>query len=157
MALLCRVKTATAERLVGRGLMTTAVVTTALVQPIVDFSGSHVFNADWPPHAHFHDLAAIGMLEICSATALYLLWTERGDQRLNTAVAASIPIAFWAPFLPAHFVSGSSLDDTTAHHKGRSHPKIDRFNIYPNATIAAIEISVVALGWWRYTRRLKAA
>jgi hypothetical protein len=140
------------QRVPGRGLIATAVMSTALIQPLVDFSGSHVFNDDWPPHAHFHDLAAIGMMEICSATSMYLLWTKRGDHRLNTAVAAILPAAFWAPFFPAHFVSGSSLDDTTAHHKGPQMPKIGRFTLYPNATIAAIELIIIAAGWSKFRR-----
>jgi hypothetical protein len=61
---------------------------------MADFNSSHAFNEDWPPHAHFHDLAAIGMLEVCCATSLYLLRTRRGDQRLNTAIAAILPAAF---------------------------------------------------------------
>lgn len=136
----------------GHGLIAAAVVTTAAIQPIVDLSGSHAFNEDWPPHAHFHDLAAIGMLEVCCATSLYLLKTQRGDRVQNTAVAALLPFAFWAPFFPAHFVSGSSLDDTTAHHKGPKLPKIGRFHIYPNATIAALEIALLAAGWLRFRR-----
>lgn len=140
------------QRIPGRGLIAAATVSTALVQPIVDFGKSHVFNEDWPPHAHFHDLAAIGMLEICSATSLYLLMTERGERRLNIAVAAILPAAFWAPFFPAHFVSGSSLDDTTAHHRGPRLPKIGRFTVYPNASIAAAELVLIAAGWWRFRR-----
>jgi len=140
------------DRIPGRGLITAAVLTTAAIQPIVDLSGSHAFNEDWPPHAHFHDLAAIGMLEICCATSLYLLNTTRGDRVQNTAIAAILPLAFWAPFFPAHFVSGSSLDDTTAHHKGPPTPKIGRFTIYPNASVAALEIALLAAGWLRFRR-----
>lgn len=139
-------------RVPGRALITTAVVTTAAIQPIVDLSGSHAFNEDWPPHAHFHDLAAIGMLEICCATSLYLLNSSRGDRVQNTAIAALLPFAFWAPFFPAHFVSGSSLDDTTAHHKGPKAPSVGRFKIYPNATVAAVEIALLAAGWLRFRR-----
>jgi hypothetical protein len=143
------------ERVRGRGLIATSVLTTAAIQPLVDLSGSHAFNEDWPPHAHFHDLAAIGMPEICCATSLYLLRTRRGDPRLDTAVAALLPAAFWAPFFPAHFVSGSSLDDTTAHHHGPALLKIGRFTVYPNATIAALQLGLLAAGWWRFrsTRR----
>ena len=46
-----------------------------------------------PAHARFHDLAAIGMLEVCCATSLHLLCTRRGDRLLNTAVAAILPAA----------------------------------------------------------------
>ncbi len=140
------------KRIPGRGLIATAVVTTAAIQPVVDLSGSHAFNDDWPPHAHFHDLAAIGMLEVCCATSLYLLNTSRGDRVQNTAVATLLPLAFWAPFFPAHFVSGSSLDDTTAHYKGPRLPKVGRFTIYPNATVAVMEITLLALGWLRFRR-----
>lgn len=138
------------NELIGKGLITAAVVSTAIIQPMADLNGSHAFNEDWPPHAHFHDLAAIGMLEICAATSLYLLHSKRGDRQLNTAVAAILPAAFWAPFFPAHFISGSSLDDTTAHHPGPKTPRLGRFTIYPNATAAAVELAVLAAGWWRF-------
>ena len=141
-----------ARRTPGLGLIATSVVTTAAIQPLVDLSGSHAFNEDWPPHAHFHDLAAIGMLEICCATSLYLLRTRRGDHRLNVAVAAILPASFWAPFFPAHFVSGSSLDDTTVHHRGPRMPKLGRFTIYPNATIAAVQLGLLVAGWLRFRR-----
>lgn len=134
----------------GTGLITAAVVSTAVIQPLADLNRSHAFNEDWPPHAHFHDLAAIGMLEICCATSLYLLRTRRGDRDLNTAVAAILPAAFWAPFFPAHLVSGSSLDDATAHHPSPKVPRLGRLAIYPNATAAAVELVLLATGWWRF-------
>ena len=142
----------TRDEAVGRGIITAAVVSTAVIQPLADFSSSHAFNEDWPPHAHFHDLAAIGMLEACCATSLYLLRTQRGDRRLNTAVAAILPAAFWASFFPAHFVSGSSLDDGTAHHPSRRVPRVGPVRIYPNGAAAAVQLSLLALGWWRFRR-----
>lgn len=90
----------THDETVGKALITVAVVSTAVIQPMADFNRSHAFNEDWPPHAHFHDLAAIGMLEICCATSMYLLRTRRGDRRLNTAVAAILPAAFLGTVLP---------------------------------------------------------
>lgn len=137
---------------VGRAVIAGAVITTAVIQPLADLNDSHAFNEDWPPHAHFHDLAAVGMLEICCATSLYLLVTERGDRRLNTAVAAVLPAAFWVPFFPAHFVSGSSLDDATVHHPSPKVPRIGPFKIYPNAMAATVELSLLALGWWIFRR-----
>jgi hypothetical protein len=140
------------NEMLGKGLITAAVVSTAVIQPLADLNNSHAFNEDWPPHAHFHDLAAIGMLEVCCATSLYLLRTRRGDRHLNTAVAAILPAAFWAPFFPAHFISGSSLDDATAHHPAPKVPRVGRFKIYPNASAAAVELGLLAAGWWRFRR-----
>jgi len=142
----------TPRRVPGRGLITAAVVSTAVLQPLADFNDSHAFNEDWPPHAHFHDLAAVGMLEICSGTALYLLFTGRGDRRLNVTVAALMPLAFWAPFFPAHLVSGSSLDDATAHHPSGRPPKIGGITLYPNGVTSVVEIALLAAGWWRFRR-----
>lgn len=140
------------DETLGRGLIAAAIVSTAVIQPMADLNTSHAFNEDWPPHAHFHDLAAIGMLEICCATSLYLLGTKRGDRHLNTAVAAILPAAFWAPFFPAHFITGSSLDDTTVHHPAPKVPRVGRFTIYPNAGAAAAELGVLAVGWWRFRK-----
>lgn len=147
-----RRRSAARERVPGRGLSATSVITTNVIQPLADLNGSHAFNEDWPEHAHFHDLAAIGMLEICCATSLYLLRTRRGDPALNTAVAAVLPAAFSLPFFPAHLVSGSSLDATTAHHRFRN-PRIGRFTIYPNATIAVVQLGVLLAGWRRSRAR----
>lgn len=131
----------------GRGLLTAAVVSTAVTQPLADLNTSHAFNKDWPPHARLHDLAPIGMLEACCATSLCLLYTRRVDRDLNTAVAAILPAAFRAPFSPAHFISGSSLDDTTAHHPAPKVPRVGRFHVYPNANAAAAELGLLAAGW----------
>ena len=140
------------DEALGRGFITAAVLSTAAIQPLADLNDSHAFNDDWPAHAHFHDLAALGMLEICCATSMYLLRTRRGDRRLNTAVAAILPAAFRAPFFPAHLTSGSSLDDSTAHHPGPKVPRVGRFKIYPNAAAAAVELGLLAAGWWRFRR-----
>jgi hypothetical protein len=145
------------RREVRKGPDTAAVVSTAIIQPLADLNDSHAFNEDRPPHAHFHDLAAVGMLEICCATSLYLLHTRRGDRHLNTAFAAILPAAFWAPFFPAHFIAGSSLDDTTAHHPAPKVPHVGRFKIYPNASAAAVELGLLALGWWRFRQSRRAA
>lgn len=132
----------------GRGLITAAVVSTVRIQPLADLNICHAFNKDWPPHARFHDLAAIGMLEACCATSLYLLYTRRADRDLSTAAAAILPAAFRAPFFPAHFIAGSSLDDTTAHHPAPKVPRVGRFHLYPNASAAAAELGLLAAGWW---------
>ncbi len=139
----------------GRLLIAGAVVSTAVVQPLADLNDSHAFNEDWPPHARFHDLVALGMLQGCCATSMYLLWTKRGDRRLNTAVAALLPATFWVPFFPAHFVSGSSFDDGTAHHPSPELPRIGPFRIFPNAAASAVELSLLALGWWLFRRAAK--
>ncbi|WP_375483510.1 hypothetical protein [uncultured Mycobacterium sp.] len=56
------------------------------------------------------------------------------------------------PFIPAHFFSGSSLDDTTAHHKGPSAPQLGRFTLYPNGTLSAIKLLLLGVGWLRFRR-----
>jgi hypothetical protein len=89
-----RRSTSTRNEKLGKGLIAAAVVSSAIIQPLADLNNSHAFNEDWLPHAHFHDLVAIGMLEVCCATSLYLLHTRRGDRHLNTAVAAILPAAF---------------------------------------------------------------
>lgn len=62
--------------LLARVLLTVAAIQYGLVPPIVDFTETHVFHPDWPPHSRFH-----------------LVWLLT----LGAALASYVIISLWAP------------------------------------------------------------
>ena len=55
-----RPSTSNRNKTLGRGLIATAVVSTAVIQPLADLNNSHGFNEDWPPHARRSTCCARG-------------------------------------------------------------------------------------------------
>jgi hypothetical protein len=72
-----------------------------------------------------------------------------GERRFNTAVAALIPAAFWAPFILAHLIAGANLEDASAHFHPRR-PQHRGRHALPNALMALTELGLLTAGWWRF-------
>ena len=58
-------------RLIAKILLTVAAIQYGFVPPIVDFSETHMFHPDWPPHARFH---LVWLLAVGAALAAYVLF-----------------------------------------------------------------------------------
>lgn len=69
----------------ARLLMTLGLLVPALLIPFLEVNHTHVFNADWPQHARFHNvwqlLTNTGLAVLC----LWLVWA-----RQQIALAAAI-------------------------------------------------------------------
>jgi hypothetical protein len=97
-------------RIIGRLLISLAVLATAIIPIRSDWNDSHVFSAQWSPHARFHGIVSIGMPVLLAPVALWLLWRRSTDPDAAT-VAALIPIAYWGPFFVALLVPGAAIVD----------------------------------------------
>jgi hypothetical protein len=68
----------------ARLLMTLGLLVPALLIPILEVNHTHVFNADWPQHARFHNvwqlLTNTGLAVLC----LWLVWAR---QQIGLAAA----------------------------------------------------------------------
>lgn len=69
----------------ARLLMTLGLLVPALLIPFLEVNHTHVFNADWPQHARFHNvwqlLTNTGLALLC----LWLVWAQH-----RVALAAAI-------------------------------------------------------------------
>ncbi len=99
--------------LLGRVLMSAATAFYMLVPPIVDFTESHVFHPDWPPHARFHMVWLLATASSIGAFAQYWIW-QRSHPSLGIRLAASLSLCvlggFFASALGMGWYSGSLSD-----------------------------------------------
>jgi hypothetical protein len=95
----------------GRWLLTLADLITVVAPVAEDWNDSHVRNEAWPSHARFHGVVAVGMTTALSLFSIWRLWAPSGDVRAGRAVAAAVPIAYWAPFFLALGVPGTGIED----------------------------------------------
>jgi hypothetical protein len=112
-------------RIIGRLLISLAVLTTALIPIRSDWNDSHVFSTQWSPHARFHGIVSIGMPVLLAPVALWLLWRRTADQDAAATVAALIPVAYWGPFLWHSSFQGRRLWilGTASHALGAFRPR----------------------------------
>jgi Family of unknown function (DUF6640) len=98
-------------RIIGRLLISLAVLATAIIPIRSDWNDSHVFSTQWSPHARFHGIVSIGMPVLLAPVALWLLWRRTADPDAAATVAALIPVAYWGPFFVALIVPGAAIVD----------------------------------------------
>lgn len=135
------------RRKIGRILISVVVVVTAVVSVAVDWNSSHVFNPDWPPHARFHDVVMLHLLSGVCILALWLMWRRSTEPDIGVRVAALIPIIFWAAFFyTTLLVPGTGLSAAP----NELPPSVAGIPLYPNVVIAAICVTLSALGYWLY-------
>ena len=99
------------QRIIGRLLISLAVLATAIIPIRSDWNDSHVFSPQWSPHARFHGIVSIGMPVLLTPVALWLLWRRSTDPGTGATVAALIPVAYWGPFFVALLVPGAAIVD----------------------------------------------
>ncbi|MBV9231544.1 MAG: hypothetical protein JOZ18_19705 [Chloroflexi bacterium] len=99
------------QRIIGRLLISLAVLATAIIPIRSDWNDSHVFSTQWSPHARFHGIVSIGMPVLLAPVALWLLWRRSADPDAAATVAALIPVAYWGPFFVALLVPGAAIVD----------------------------------------------
>ena len=102
------------QRLVGRLLMTVATLMYSLVPVVVDFTETHVFHPDWPPHARFHMVWLLGLLCGVAVVSLYFIWRFDADRafgrRMATGLGLLALMSFYASAATARLYGGALAD-----------------------------------------------
>jgi hypothetical protein len=79
---------------------------------LADWSETHIFNPNWPPHAKFHNGQTMSMGAMLSLATLYYTWridvSPDGDSIKTATVFASL---YWITALAAWFFPGSLAVD----------------------------------------------
>jgi hypothetical protein len=131
----------------GRWLLTLADLLTIAAPVAADWNTPHLFNERWPPHARFHGVVALAMATGLSGFALWRLWAPSPDPVPGRAVAAAVPLAYWAPFFLAARFPGAAVDDPP-------HP-VARPAGLPANLLGAAATAMTALAGWLLDRRLR--
>jgi len=128
-------------RTLGRSLLTVANVITVVAPVAADWNDSHIFNERWPGHARFHGVTALAMAVTLSSANIWSVWSGDGDRATARLFAAAIPVAYWAPFLVAPLVPGTTVDDPP-------HPVGRVAGLPVNLLGAAATTATAAAGWF---------
>jgi len=97
--------------IIGRALLTIALLST-LFGPIgADWNDTHVFNPAWPPHARFHSVVGLFVTIGFSLIGLWLLWRSSTDYLTHLLVATAVPVLAWGTFFLALLVPGTGVED----------------------------------------------
>lgn len=135
--------------LLGRSLLTLANVITVAAPLAADWNDSHVFNTRWPGHARFHGATALAMTVGLSTVNVWSLWTNATEPRATRLFATAVPTAYWAPFLLAPLVPGTTVED--APHL------VPRVAGVPTNLLGAVATTATALAGWYLDRRASAS
>lgn len=132
----------------GRIILSTVLIDTGVVSTAVDWNSSHIFNPTWVPHARFHDIAMLHLLNGVCILALWLMWRRSKEPEIGVRVAALIPVIFWGAFFYGTIlVPGTSLKADP----NEVLPSIAGIPLYPNVIVALINVVLAGVGYWLYS------
>ena len=81
-------------------LITVGVVFYLIVIPMLEWNNSHVFNAEWPPHARFHEVWQLVTNMLLGVFVLWLAWF-----RMQITTSAIISSAIMGGVIISHVLS----------------------------------------------------
>ena len=87
-------------------ILTVSVSTFLLVVPILEISGTHVFNPHWPAHARLHEVWQLTTNAGLAMLSLWLAWRTK-HLRIASAVGLMVTTGFLAAFSLSDGYGGS--------------------------------------------------
>lgn len=121
-----------------RILIAFGVLIFAVAVPALEMNTSHVFNADWPPHARFHEVWQLTTNCAIGALCIWLAWIK-GDVRL----AGILVIAVMGGVLFAHATDDLYGGSIASGNMSRTLLGLD---LAVAAAMIAIVMAVTAIG-----------
>lgn len=125
--------------------MSLAIAVYTFIPPAVDLiTDTHIFHAEWMPHARMHTVWLLGVTSGVGLIALYLLWSSGASSRFRTNLSGLLSaVVFGAFYLSASTISlyGGSLSDMSGG--------VERgpFGIDANLFTFTGAAAVLAAGW----------
>jgi hypothetical protein len=129
----------------GRMLMTFVLITQAILGFALDWSGNHLLNPLWHPHARFHGALLLFLLGGVSAAGGWMIWRKSKEPEVAINVAALISLSFWTPFFYITLLLPSS---TPWAGDPQSVPHLAGHVFYPNVAVAGGFIVLIFVAWY---------
>ena len=92
----------------GRLILTGILLMQSVLGFALDWSGNHLLNPLWHPHARFHGALLLFLLTGVSSMGIWLLWRQSKEPGIAIVVAAVISLSFWTPFFYITFLLPSA-------------------------------------------------
>lgn len=135
------------RRGLGRVMMTGVLLLQSALGFALDWSGNHLLNPLWHPHARFHGALLLFLLTGVSLMGIWLLWRQSKEPEIAIVVAAVISLSFWTPFFYITLLLPSATlwagDPARVPHLGGS-------VFYPNVAVAGVFLALTAAACWIY-------
>jgi hypothetical protein len=129
---------------VSKVLLTVVLAGGAVMSFALDWSGNHLLNPLWHPHARFHAAILLFLFAGVAATATWLLWRPSKEPRVAIAAAAMLSASYWTPFFfVPYLLPGSSWWAGVPGHE----PRVAGFVVYPNLVVVGVFLVVTVLAW----------
>jgi hypothetical protein len=74
----------------GRLILTGILLMQSVLGFALDWSGNHLLNPLWHPHARFHGALLLFLLTGVSSMVIWLLWRQSKEPGIAIVVAASL-------------------------------------------------------------------
>jgi hypothetical protein len=132
---------------IGRLLLTGILLMQSVLGFALDWSGNHLLNPLWHPHARFHGALLLFLLTGVSLLGIWLLWRRSKEPEIAIVAAAVISLSFWTPFFYITFLLPSAT--LWAGDPGRV-PHLAGSVFYPNVAVAGLFLVLTAAGYWIY-------
>jgi hypothetical protein len=130
-------------RMVGLLLLTAVNLFQVIGTYAADWSKTHIYNPNWPPHAKFHNAQTMAMAVVLAIASLYFAWRKGGDASTNVLAAAILGAVYWVTQGLANFYPGVGWTDPEFLHAGET-----LNDISPQMILDPIVLGVVFLGWY---------
>jgi len=127
--------------LLGRLLLSLAIISVAMAPLTADLNETHIFNEEWPPHARFHTAVLMFLSIGLSLIGLWLLWRKTSEFRTHVFLAMLIPVLSWGSFFLALLLPDTGAEDVPG--------ELARVAGLPvNLFVAAVFVVLSVVAWW---------
>ncbi len=136
----------------GKLILTCVLMGGAFMSFVLDWSGNHLLNPLWHPHARYHAAILLFLFAGVASVGTWLLWRNSREPLVAFTAATLISLSYWLPFFYVPFLlPGSSYWAGIPGHELRLTGEI----VYPNLIVVGIFASLSGLGWWLGRRGLR--
>lgn len=81
--------------LLSRVLFTATALILVIGAHVADYSGTHIFNPRWTPHAKFHTGQTLSFSVLLALMTIWLTWSTTSDYRYHVIAIAAFDSMYW--------------------------------------------------------------
>lgn len=94
--------------MISKLLVTIGIVFYAVVVPVLEINGTHVFNQAWEPHARLHEVWQLFTNTAIGVFSLWLVWFK-GNLRLSSLLTSFVTGGFLMAYWLRTYYGGSMV------------------------------------------------
>jgi hypothetical protein len=102
---------------------------------LADYSGTHIFNPRWPPHAKFHDGQTLMFAIFLAVFTIFFAAKKTQDRRITLIATTSLAAMYWVTQALAIVYPGTAFVD----------PEFNTPSAYLLGLPAQVTIDIIAL------------